>query len=168
MKIMAHFNNIINESFVFLKEKFNMKLNHMLYATALVMSFSFSACKKEGCTDALASNYDNTVDKDDQSCTFGSDVLFWYDANQGSFPLEASDLDFYLDTKLLGSSTGELARQGIPTCDSINIVSFPFEMDKTKSGIYFVEVKTKVNPTTVFSDTVNIFAGKCNTIDLGN
>lgn len=145
-----------------------MKLNQILFASALLFSIAFSSCKKKGCTDSLASNYDYSVDKDDQSCIFSSDILFWYDANQGSFPFDASDLNFYLDSKLLGSSNGELARQGLPTCDSLDIVNFPFEMDKIKSGIYYLEIKTKITPTTVFSDTVNIFAGKCNAIDLGN
>lgn len=145
-----------------------MKLNQIFFATLLLFSVSFSACKKEGCTDSLASNYNDQADRDDQSCTFSSDILFWYDASQGAFPVEASDVNFYVDSKLLGTSNGELARYGIPTCDSLNVVSFPFEMDKTKSGIYAIEIRTIVSPTTIYSDTVNIFAGKCNAINLGN
>ena len=36
----------------------------------LAVSFVFTSCKKEGCTDSIASNYNPDAGKDDGSCTY--------------------------------------------------------------------------------------------------
>lgn len=145
-----------------------MKLNLIYFASALILGASFTSCKKEGCTDQLASNYDSTAERDDESCVFNANVLFWYDQNTGTFPMDASDVNFYLDSKLLGTSSGFLDRPGIPTCDSANVVSFIYEMEKTKSGIYSLDIKARSNDSLLYTKTVNVAVGKCNTIDIGN
>lgn len=45
-----------------------MRLVYFFIAGALLLN----ACKKEGCADATASNYDSKADKDDGSCVFPS------------------------------------------------------------------------------------------------
>ena len=44
-------------------------------AIALLVLSSFSSCKKEGCTDPLASNYNPLATKDDGTCTTASAAL---------------------------------------------------------------------------------------------
>ena len=48
----------------------------------LVVSFIFTACKKEeGCTDAIATNYNADAEDDDGSCTYGLTGGVWTTTN---------------------------------------------------------------------------------------
>jgi len=47
-------------------------------AMALMMGFvsvSYTSCKKDGCTDSTATNYDDKADNDDGTCTFEREAL---------------------------------------------------------------------------------------------
>ena len=39
-------------------------------ALLVILALGFSSCKKEGCIDAMAENYDNEAKDDDGSCTY--------------------------------------------------------------------------------------------------
>ena len=49
-----------------------MKTKSTLLLSAILVLFAitFDACKKEGCTDPTAKNYDEKADKDDDSCEY--------------------------------------------------------------------------------------------------
>jgi len=142
-----------------------MKLSHLMSIGIIAAGISFTSCKKEGCTDTIAVNYDESVDRDDNSCTYNSQILFWYDSDLGSVPYSASDVTFYMNGVALGSSTGELSRDEVPTCDSTNVVKFDFDMQKSKATFYEYQIRA-TNGTVLKSKTVNITAGKCNAYDI--
>lgn len=142
-----------------------MKLGHLLSIGIIATGLFFTSCKKEGCTDTMAVNYDGSADQDDNSCTFDAELLFWYDSDMGSVPYNASDVTFYMNDVALGTSGGELARTDVPTCDSINVVKFDFDMKKNKAAFYEYEIRAS-NGTVITSKIVNITAGKCNAYDI--
>jgi hypothetical protein len=45
-------------------------MKKLLFLLAIPMAFSVTSCKKEGCTDPIASNYSDAAKKDDASCTY--------------------------------------------------------------------------------------------------
>ncbi len=47
-----------------------MKKRHLIFAVAIAASTVFQACKKEGCTDSTATNYDEKAKEDDGSCIY--------------------------------------------------------------------------------------------------
>lgn len=46
---------------------------HILIFTVTILTFGsiITSCKKKGCTDEIATNYDSGAEKDDNSCEFG-------------------------------------------------------------------------------------------------
>ncbi len=47
-------------------------LTFLLTASVVLFAFTFTSCKKKGCTDELAINYRSDYKKDDGSCSFSS------------------------------------------------------------------------------------------------
>lgn len=75
--------------------------------TVLLSAPLFTACKKEGCTDETALNYDEKAKKDDGSCEYGETPVVTFNI---SSPAEGTVYyigdTVYLDATV--SSTGEL------------------------------------------------------------
>ena len=51
-----------------------MKTSKILLLTLLVASTAFVGCKKKGCTDPTATNYDSEAKKDDGNCEYDTDA----------------------------------------------------------------------------------------------
>ena len=47
-----------------------MKINQLMMIAAVVSIGAFTSCKKEGCIDVNANNYNVEAKKDDASCTY--------------------------------------------------------------------------------------------------
>ncbi len=47
-----------------------MKKAHLIFIGIAVLSFGFTSCKKKGCTDVDANNYNEDAKKDDGTCTY--------------------------------------------------------------------------------------------------
>lgn len=48
-----------------------------LLLISLVLPFIISSCRKEGCINSDATNYDEEASKDDGSCEYEGEVMFW-------------------------------------------------------------------------------------------
>lgn len=48
-----------------------MKNNIIVSVIIMFLSFSFFSCKKKGCTDNVAANFDVEAEKDDGTCIYG-------------------------------------------------------------------------------------------------
>ena len=55
-------------------------MKKIIYASlaSVLMLTTLNACKKEGCTDSFATNYDEKADSDNGTCTYTGTIQFWY------------------------------------------------------------------------------------------
>lgn len=85
----------------------------LLIAGVLVVS-----CKKKGCTDFNATNYDTAASKDDGSCTFEGSVVFWFDDTTSATMYASSTMrmDIMMDNVVIGSLNWNQYTSAAPNC----------------------------------------------------
>lgn len=126
-----------------------------------------AACKKEGCRDTLASNYDGTAEKDNGSCLFESKLQFWQDesANNGLLANGSEMLYYYVDDELLGSTTTATFYDTVPDCETEIASQFTINLGTSKAKISTFQVKDETD-SVFWSGTINLFAADCKSYQL--
>lgn len=96
---------------------------------------SFTGCKKEGCNDPDATNYDVDAGKDDGSCIFEGSVVFWYNAATADFmqSLGVDELNFYVDGNLVGTRNINDFYTTQPDCGDAGSITVVKSLDDKKS-----------------------------------
>jgi len=103
---------------------------------------TLSSCRKEGCTDKTAKNYNEKAKKDDGTCAFEGSVVFWYDQSVANF-LDgdgATTLYFYLDGQLVGSQGALMYWTSAPTCGQNSSITVTKDLGTVKSKTYTYKV----------------------------
>lgn len=110
--------------------------------TALTIT-SLNSCKKEGCIDAIADNYNADADKDDGSCTYSASVSFWYNGatSQNLQDDVITSLTIYVDNQVIGSYASSVFFPSAPACGQSAVVSKTLDLgkSKTKTASYLVK-----------------------------
>jgi len=79
----------------------------MKYCIALILlSLFVVSCKKEGCTNESATNFDSEAKKDDGSCKYEANTSFWFNEGVSGFlvgPYEVTELTVYMDDIAVGT-----------------------------------------------------------------
>lgn len=102
----------------------------------------FSSCKKEGCTNPAAENYDVKAKASDKSCTFNVNVVFWMKENT-SLTLQAWDvqkLNFLLNGEPIGKSGTTKFWEEAPECATGGTIKFTKELTKSNSAPFYYSV----------------------------
>ncbi len=138
------------------------------YLITAILSFSIllTACKKEGCTDSLAVNYDAEANENDGTCSFQSQTSFWINQNISnwlSVTYGITSLNVYMNDVLVGTMDPTEWKVG-PDCGGDNFtVTNDLGSVKAKSSNY--EVRDQ-NGNLQFSGTVSNTANDCTSIEL--
>ena len=91
-----------------------------MIASLLVAVVLFNGCKKKGCTDADASNYDSGAKSDDGSCDYKAGVSIWVSQATSTTWVGdgASTVKFYVNGSLIGSAATSVYYASSPGCSS--------------------------------------------------
>jgi hypothetical protein len=103
----------------------------------------FSGCKKEGCTNPDADNFDGEAKTSDFSCVYTTEVVFWFKENI-SIGLQAAEigkLDFLLNEEQIGQSGTDMFWEEAPECGTIGTIKFTRELTESRSEPFYYTVK---------------------------
>lgn len=136
---------------------------------ALIGTTTLTSCKKEGCIDSDGINYDSDAKKDDGSCTYSGELVFWID-EETSDNLQnslSSDLSFYIDDKLVGTAPTSVYWSAAPACGANNTVTVTKELGEAKSRTFTYRIDNQVG-VTLKSGVVNFTANNCEKFEFEN
>ena len=142
-------------------------MKKLLLLLAIPVALSITGCKKEGCTDLFANNYSDAAKKDDGSCTYKEDVIFWidYDGYQALQTLGVSGVTLYVDGVLVGSSLSSLYWNAEPSCDQQGNFKVTIDMGKNSTKTIQYELKDN-NGNSIYTDSYIVVAGDCSKVML--
>lgn len=125
-----------------------------------VLGLAFTACKKEGCTDATATNYDEKADENDGSCMYSTPVDT--SSNGGGTDTTTTPQRFEYITKASMDSAKWKNTWLLPYSDAS--IGFDFStmmyVDSTRDGY--------LDMATMTFENKSLFGGQNKVLDLGN
>jgi hypothetical protein len=132
------------------------------------VAMSLFACKKEGCTDSIATNYDSKAKKSNNSCTYEKSIRFWYDSNsQSNMDLDAIQfLKVYVNGAFVGNLSVNMPFS--PNCEDqegSDLVIYSITENNSSDKIVNYEVKDDLDQS-LFTGTCNLSAVNCSNLEL--
>lgn len=133
----------------------------------MAITLSFSACKTEGCTDPDSVNYDVEAKKDDGSCLYKGEVVFWYGKTtaENLYAEGSNALTFYVDGKVVGSSNVTVYWGEAPSCGDNGSITVTMDLGKVKTQAYQYKVVDDFDDV-LWEGTLNFNANQCAALEL--
>lgn len=138
------------------------------FSAILMMALlAFASCKKEGCTDGNATNFDEDAKKDDGTCTYEGQAVLWYgqETSEAMVSDWISSLTFYVDGKVVGSSASNVYFTGAPDCGAEASVTVTKDLGLTKGKSYEYSVIDDWGDM-IWSGILNFEANTCMKLEL--
>lgn len=136
--------------------------------SVLILAFALlSSCKKEGCTDQQATNYDENAKKENGTCTYEGTHVFWYGEDAAEFLINdgASSLTFYVDNQIIGSSAASVYWTSAPECGQASSITVTKQLGNVKTQAYNFEVIDQTG-WVYWEGTLNFNANQCISFEL--
>lgn len=93
----------------------------ILMIVAITGVISFTSCKKKGCTDELAENYNQEAKKDNYSCYYQNIETFWFDQAFADSATALGYSNIYVELAgEMGSTETQFYKVNEPICGSTN------------------------------------------------
>ena|SRR5688572_33507151 len=138
-------------------------MKHLLNISLLALFLvSGTSCKREGCTDNDAENFDPKAKKNDNTCRFEGSAVLWYgQETSGHLVLTgASSLRYFVDNELQGSTAADVYFTGAPACNQNGSITITRDLGGVKGKTYAYRVEDQLGRI-VWEGLLNLEANTC-------
>jgi hypothetical protein len=144
-----------------------MKKKLYLILSIATLSTMVSCKKEEGCTDKNATNYSESAEKDNGSCSYKGTIVFWYNGSTSEYlyNLSSESLTFYVGGNVVGSTAATQYWTGAPSCGANASITVERDLGTSKSKSYSYEVVDN-DGYQVWAGNVEFEANTCTAIQL--
>ena len=142
-------------------------MKKLLFLFAIPVVLSVTSCKKAGCTDSEAVNYSSSAKKEDQSCTYKGEIVFWNDQtiSQDMINFGITSLTYYVDGQVVGSSASSIYWTSSPSCGQNGSITITKDLGSAKNKSYNYSVVDQ-NDVELWAGVANFTANTCTKIQL--
>ena len=109
-----------------------------LALSAAIIGLTFASCKKYGCTDPEALNFEEKVRSNNLTCAYEGSILFWYDQiTQDSLQQlygQIRALEYYVNDVRIDSLELNNPQDKIPRCGASEIATYSDSLGTTTDG----------------------------------
>lgn len=140
-----------------------MKILKILFAALTIASMALiSSCKKEGCTDPTSLNYSEKAKKDNGTCQYSGEVVFWYDqaTSEALIDYWSTSLTFYVDGQIVGSTATNVYWTSAPECGANASITAHKDLGNAKNKSYSYRVVDDLGEE-IWSGVINCTANTC-------
>ena len=144
-----------------------MKKIKQIVLAILIGTTLITSCQKEGCTDRDAENFSSEAKSDDGTCTYESSFVFYYDGTTAQNLIDdgATNLTFYLDGNIIGSSSASVYWTNEPDCGSNGSITVTKPLGGVKNKTYSYRVIDQTG-WEYWSGNLNFEANTCTSLEL--
>ena len=132
------------------------------------LALALGGCKKEGCTDSDATNYDSKAKKNCNCCEYRGDLVIWYPKSTADFFVLnlTTSVNVYLDGVLVGNMpvSGSGYFSAAPACGAGG-KTFNVDMGSFSSRSYEYRIDDQDGDMVDFG-YVSVSANKCSSLKI--
>jgi hypothetical protein len=146
-----------------------MKKHFKIFLFLSIVSL-IGGCSKKGCVDNIADNYDSSAKKDDGTCSYSSDLHFYWTYNTS---LDFDDYDVYditieIDGLIIGtinSANDQFFETGDLNCQNSSLFKIEVDLGSSKSSTINFNL-TDQDGYDVDSGSTIVEAGMCHYVEV--
>jgi hypothetical protein len=132
------------------------------FSICILVIVSLASCKKSGCTDIDASNFDSEASTDDGTCAYTGNIVFWClpAVSDSLRNLGHTKLYFELESEIVDSISTEFFFSPAGDCNGSGTKTFSREFSGDSKWNYHYRVKG-LNQATIYEDFILLKANEC-------
>lgn len=117
--------------------------------------------------DSSAENYCSECKKEDNSCKYKGEIVFWFDEATANALLDdgAVSLTYYVNGQIVGSSSAGIFWTSAPSCGQNGSITVTKDLGNVKNLSYDYVVKDQTG-WTYWSGSANFTASTCTNVKL--